>query len=91
MFFFFFSISFSYFIIQLDPLAKFLNDADQDLITRARHVMADSTMIDIVQEDPQGQGEYHNAVRHQVVSTFQRLCLCLLVFDTLMVAYNSSK
>ena len=74
----------------LDPLTKFLNGSDFDLVTRARDVVANSILTEISKEDPQGNAEYQDAVRHQIVALFQRLRLSLLVLDTLMEAYNAS-
>lgn len=73
-----------------DLLEKFLNKTDCDLVTRARDVVANSVMAEIAKEDPQGAGEYQDALRHQIVSIFQRLRLHILVLDTLMGAYNAS-
>lgn len=47
-------------------------------------------MAEIAKEDPQGQAEYQDAIRHQIVGIFQRLRLLLLVIDTLMETYNAS-
>lgn len=64
---------------------------DRDVVTRARDVVAHSILSEIAKDDPQGHGEYQDAVRHQIVSIFQRLRLLLLILDTLMEAYNTSK
>jgi hypothetical protein len=48
-------------------------------------------MAEITKADPQGQSEYHEAIRHQVVAFFQRVRLSLFVLETLMKEYNSSK
>lgn len=74
----------------LDPLDKFLGKADIDFVTRARDVVANSVMNEISKEDPQGDEEYKDAVRHHIVANFQRIKVLLLVLDTLMEAYNSS-
>lgn len=77
-----------------DPLAlltKFLDGTDTNLVARARDVVADPVMVEISKEDPQGNAEYIDAVRHQVVATFQRLRLQLFVLDKLMETYNGSK
>jgi hypothetical protein len=76
--------------IYLDPLSKFLNGSDVDLINRARDVIANSVMAEIAKEDPQGNTEYQDAIRHQIVAFFQRIRLSLLVLDTLMEAFNDS-
>jgi hypothetical protein len=71
-------------------LDQFLKGSDVDLIDRARNIVANSVMAEIAKEDPQGHAEYQDAVRHQIVATFQRLRLSLLVLDTLMETYNAS-
>ena len=72
-------------------LTQFLNTSDVDLIAHARDVVTNSVMAEVAKEDPQGQSEYQDAIRHQVVAFFQRIRLSLLVLDTLMEEYNSSK
>lgn len=47
-------------------------------------------MAEISKEDPQGQEEFKDAVRHSIVGVFQRLRVLLLVLDTLMENYNST-
>ena len=73
-----------------DPLEKFLQKSDCDIVTRARDVVTNSVMAEIAKEDPQGAAEYQDALRHQIVGIFQRLRLLILVLDTLMLAYNAS-
>lgn len=68
----------------------FLNTTDFALVARARDVVANSVMAEIAKEDPQGHEEFKDAVRHHIISIFQRLRLLLLVLDTLMKSYNSS-
>ena len=72
-------------------MTQFLNTSDVDLIAHARDVVTNSVMAEVAKEDPQGQSEYQDAIRHQVVTFFQRIRLSLLVLDTLMEEYNSSK
>jgi hypothetical protein len=71
-------------------LAKFLNDVDKDLVIRARDVVTNPIMSEISKEDPQGHAEYQDAIRHQVISVFQRLRVSLSILDTLLEAYNAS-
>ena len=71
-------------------MANFLKGSELELVTRARDVVANSIMAEIAKEDPQGDIEYQDAVRHQIVTVFQRLRLLLLVIDTLMEAYNAT-
>lgn len=59
------------------------------MITRARDVVANSIMAEIAKEDPQGQTEYQDAVRHHIVAFLQRLRVSLLVLDKLMDTYNT--
>ena len=61
------------------------------MVTRARDAVANSVMAEISKEDPQGQEEFRDAARHQVVTIFQRIRLLLLVLDSTMEIYNSSK
>jgi hypothetical protein len=68
-----------------------LNGTDKDIVTRARDVVTNSIMSEIAKDDPQGKEEYKDAVRHQIVSAFQRLRLFLFILDTLVEIYNSSK
>ena len=72
-------------------MSKFLNGTDKDIVTRARDVVTNSIMSEIAKDDPQGKEEYKDAVRHQIVSAFQRLRLFLFILDTLVEIYNSSK
>lgn len=48
-------------------------------------------MSEIAKEDPHGDDEYLNSVRHEIVSSFQRLRVQLLVLDSLLEAYNAAK
>ena len=48
-------------------------------------------MAELAKEDPLGATEYQNAIRHQVVTVYQRLRLYILLLDTLMETYNASK
>jgi hypothetical protein len=47
-------------------------------------------MMEIAKEDPQGHAEFQDAVRHQIVATYQRLRILLMILDTLMEKYNAS-
>jgi hypothetical protein len=72
-------------------LAKTLNSVDRDMVNRARDIAANTLMSDLAKEDPQAETEYQDAVRHQIVASFQRLRLYLLMLDTLLEAYNAAK
>jgi hypothetical protein len=61
------------------------------MVTRARDVITHSVMAEIAKEDPQGQAEYQDAVRHHIIAFFQRLRICLFVLDKLMEIYNVSR
>lgn len=77
--------------IFIDPLAGLLPASDYSMIVRARNVISDSIMAEIAKEDPLGQTEFENTVRHHVVAFSQRIHVSLLVLDKLMEIYNSSK
>ena len=68
-----------------------LNSFDQELVSNARDVVVNSVMAEITKEDPHGEETFKDAVRLQVVATFQRLRLHLLVLDNLMEIYNTAK
>jgi hypothetical protein len=72
-------------------LAKTLNSVDRDMVNRARDIAANTLMSDLAKEDPQAETEYQDAVRHQIVASFQRLRLYLLMLDTLLEAYHAAK
>ena len=71
-------------------MIQFINVPERELIAHARDVVTNSLISELSKEDPQGQGEYKDAVRHQIVATFQRLRLLLLVIDHLMEIYTST-
>ena len=75
----------------LDPLSTFLKGSEISLVTRARDVVSNSVMAELAKDDPQGLSEYRDAVRHEVVSVFQRLRILSAVLDSLMEAYTASK
>lgn len=82
-------IPFSYHL--LDPISKLLNGLEGEIITHARDVVANSIMAEIANEDPHGLDEYKDAIRHQIVATYQRLRLLVLILDHLVATYNSAK
>ena len=72
-------------------LAKFLTNLELDNIERSRNIISDSVMTEIAQEDIRGQTEFENAVRHHIVSFYQRIRVSLTALDNLMEIYNSSR
>jgi hypothetical protein len=72
-------------------LAKVLSKMELDKIERARQVIADPTMEDIIQEHSQGPNEFENAVRFHIISFTQRINVSLSILDKLMELFNSSR
>jgi hypothetical protein len=72
-------------------LAKFLTNLELDNIERGRGVISDPVMSEIAQEDIRGQIEFENAVRHHIVSFYQRINVSLISLNNLMEIYNSSR
>lgn len=81
-----FSFCFSY----SDRLASLISPTDFTMVLRARNVTADAIIAEIAREDPLGQTEFENIVRHQVVAFSQRIHISLLVLDKLMDIYNTA-
>ncbi|KAF8806936.1 hypothetical protein BYT27DRAFT_7256942 [Phlegmacium glaucopus] len=67
-----------------------LNETKQVLMQRARNIVTDSTITEIICEDPQGHTELQHYIHHHVVAFCQHVCVSLLVIDNLMSIYNSS-
>lgn len=62
---------------------------DLDVIQRARDVITNATMAEIMREEPDGPEAFRNAVRQQVLA----LCICLkillVVVDCMMALANA--
>lgn len=72
-----------------DPNGGF-SAIDRDAIKRARDILADTTMSEIIDEDSKAQESFNDSLRHQIVITCQRLHVHLHLIDRLMVLYNQA-
>ena len=78
-------------LLTLDISSRFLlHTTDLNMISHARNAVANSVIAKLTKEDPYGDAEFQNAVRHHVVAFSHRSHVCLLMLDKLMEAYNSS-
>jgi hypothetical protein len=69
-------------------LSNILSGLELEKIERARKVVADPTMAEIIQEYPRGDDEYENAVRFHIISFTQRVSVSLVILDKLMDILN---
>jgi hypothetical protein len=68
----------------LDVPANLVGDLDRDAIKRARELLTDATMTDIMNEDPQGPEAFQTALRHHIVTICTRLRISLIIINKLM-------
>ena len=59
-------------------------------ILRARDLLANRIVNEIINEGGSGTRVFEDALRHHIVLFLQRLRVCLFVIDKLMTAYNTS-
>jgi hypothetical protein len=62
---------------------------DHYLIKKARAVVTDATIAEIMNEDPDGPTAYRDAVRQQIVALCTRLRISLVIINHLMALANS--
>lgn len=56
---------------------------------RARDVITDATMAEILNEEPHGPTAFRDAIRQQILIICTRLRVSLLVLDNLMAVSNN--
>ena len=66
-----------------------VGDLDRQLIQRARDVVTNATMAEILNEEPEGPAAFRDAVRIQVLALCTRLRVSLSVIDALMALANT--
>jgi hypothetical protein len=76
-------------VISLDLDVSIIGDLDQQLIQRARDVVTNATMVEIMNEDPHGPAAFRDAVRQQILALCTRLRISLVIIDKLMSLANS--
>jgi hypothetical protein len=87
----------SYFILLLDSSNQLcsdidlsiIGDLDLTIIKRARDVVTNATMVELLNEEPDGPDAHRNAVRQQIVALCTRLRISLVIIDSLMGLANS--
>ena len=62
---------------------------DRQLIQQARDVVIDTTMDEIMREEPHGPSAFRDAVRQQILALCTRLRISLFIMDKLMALANS--
>ena len=72
-----------------DIPTSLIGDLDHEIIKRARDVITDATMTDILNEDPNGPTVFRDAVRQQIVALCTRLRISLVIIDKLMALANA--
>ena len=77
------------FLNSADISAELLGDIDKDLLRRARDVLADATIRDLIREDSNSPTAFRAAIRQQIVQLCVRLRVSLIVIDRLMAVSNS--
>ena len=66
-----------------------IGDLDRDLIQRARDVISNATISEIMNEEPSGPVAFRDAVRQQIIALCTRLRISLVIIDKLMALANS--
>ena len=72
-----------------DIPANVIGDLDRDIVKRARDVISNATIAELMHEDPSSPAAFRDAVRQQVVALCTRLRISLVVIDKLMALVNS--
>ena len=85
---YFFILYFSPHLFLLDQPIEGVSIIDFGSIRRARDILADSIMSEIINEDPQSQAAFKDSLHHQIVITCQRLRVYLHLVDRLMALFN---
>ena len=75
--------------IFLDIPASLLGDIDRDIIQRVRDVVTNTTIAEIMEEEPNGPIAYRDALRQQILALCTRLRVSLVIVDQLMALSNS--
>jgi hypothetical protein len=66
-----------------------IGDLDRTIIQRARDVITNATIAELLDEAPDSPYAHRNAVRQQIVALCTRLRISLVIIDSLMALANS--
>jgi hypothetical protein len=78
------------FVLFLDHPAGAINDPDRKSVNRARDIVSNAVISELINEDSQAQDAFTGSLRHQIVANCQHLRVHLLLVDRLMTLYNES-
>lgn len=67
-----------------------ISEDDSNTVIRARSVVSNPVIVDIVDEDPQSEISYRNSLRRQIVDGCSQLRVSLNSIDHLMELFNKS-
>lgn len=76
-------------ILLSDIPVDIIGDIDRTIVRRARDVVTDATMAEIMDEEPNGPLAFRDAVRQQILVLRTHLHISLVVIDKLMALANS--
>lgn len=76
-------------ILLSDIPVDIIGDIDHTIVRRARDVVTDATMAEIMDEEPNGPLAFRDAVRQQILVLRTHLHISLVVIDKLMALANS--
>jgi hypothetical protein len=76
--------------LSLDRASAAITEIDFDAINRARALISDTVISELVNEDVRAREAFNDALRHQVVVCCQHVRAHLRVVDRLMDLYNKS-
>jgi hypothetical protein len=74
----------------LAPFGEGISKVNRSSVKRARDVISDAVMSELIDEDVKAQESFIDSVRHQIVVHCQRLRVHLTLIDRLMGIYNQS-
>jgi hypothetical protein len=79
------------FLISLDIVIGASQGINHDAIEKARIILSDAVMREIIDEDGAYLGEYEKVLRNHIVSGCQHLKICLFTIDSLMILFNENE
>ena len=71
-----------------DPAHTFFSDADQEAMKRARDIINEAVIAELVSKDPNSSAAFSDSLRSHIIAFCQRLKADLFVIDQLMTKYN---
>jgi hypothetical protein len=78
------------FVLFLDHPAGAITNPDRKSVDRARDIVSNPVISELIDEDSQAQDAFTGSLRRQIVANCQHLRVHLLLVDRLMTLYNES-